>query len=291
MSEPSQPKAAPTAAVPQSTAPAVSIPNTSSPPIPASTGPIRTARKPKATPGPLPTRASERVPAITVRQAKVNTARSPAVGVSQLHASQVHPPQATALPPTEPNALIMATSPSDTASTTAMQDPNAALPPVVQDSDAAPLQAMDEDPDDDRSYTSTLPDIFDVGSDDSAPQATGPWMIIDHYTGEIIVDANQSTSPPPNAPTIPAVPTGLPGVEIAIAPHLGTAYLTETPATLLSEDEDVRPQWLLTAVNSFLRLVPCVGSLGKVIDLYLDQEARLGYPELVRTLVLLLCDF
>lgn len=106
-------------------------------------------------------------------------------------------------------------------------------------------------------------------------------MIIDHLTGEIIIDDDQSTTP---APT-PTVPTGLslPGVEVAITPHLGTAYLIETPPTLLSEDEDVRPQWLLTAVNSFLRFVPSVGSLGKVIDLYLAQEARLGYPELVRT--------
>ena len=114
-------------------------------------------------------------------------------------------------------------------------------------------------------------------------------MIIDHFTGEMICDDDQPIPPAPTVPTTPATPAtrALPaGVEIAIIPRLGTTYLVETPPTLLSEDEDVRPLWLITAVNSFLRFVPCVGSLGKVIDLYLAQEARLGYPESVRTLVL-----
>jgi len=67
---------------------------------------------------------------------------------------------------------------------------------------------------------------------------------------------------------------------------LGAPYLVETPPVLLSEDEDVRPQWLITAVNNFLRFVPYVGSLGKVVDIYLAQEARLGYPKLVCVLVI-----
>jgi hypothetical protein len=125
------------------------------------------------------------------------------------------------------------------------------------------------------SYTSTLPEIFDVGMDDSAPLATGPWMIIDHLTGEVTVDDDQSTPPQPVLPALTAmVPTGpsLTGVEVVIAPRLGNAYLTESPLALLSEDEDVRPQWLMTAVNSFLRFVPYVGGLGKVVDLYLAQD-------------------
>jgi len=88
--------------------------------------------------------------------------------------------------------------------------------------------------------------------------------------------------------TVPVIATGpaLSGVEVAIDPSLDTPYLVEIPPTLFSEDEDVRPLWLMTAVNSFLRLLPCIGSLGKVIDLYLAQDARLGYPELVCVLVL-----
>ena len=46
----------------------------------------------------------------------------------------------------------------------------------------------EDDASDSLSYTSTLPDVFEVGSDDSAPPATGPWMAIDHLTGEMIVD-------------------------------------------------------------------------------------------------------
>jgi hypothetical protein len=157
-----------------------------------------------------------------------------------------------------------------------------------------PATQVPNDPDDgasdNMSHTSTLPEIFDVGMDDSAPPATGPWMIIDHFTGEVIIDDNQSTHPQPVSPVLTTltVPTGpsLAGVEVAITPRLGTAYLTETPPTLLSEDEDVRPQWLITAVNAFLRFVPYVGGLGKVVDLYLTQEARLGYPELVCELAL-----
>lgn len=136
------------------------------------------------------------------------------------------------------------------------------------------------------SYTSTIPDVFDVGLDDSAPPATGPWMVIDHFTGEMIVDEDQSIPPPPVVPTISTIPAGpsLAGVEVATVPRLGTTCLVERPPTLLFEDGDVRPQWLMTAVNAFLRFVPYVGGLGKVVDLYLAQEARLGYPKLVRTL-------
>jgi len=274
------PHTAPVAAIHPSTAPAVPVPWASS--TPASTGPIRTARKSRKSTGPFPTRVNKSVPAsaahptnTTVPQVEASQVQSPNVDVSQVHTPQVDP-QATALSsnaprvdavPTEPN--VVATTPSpDTTSLPAAQVPS-------------------DGESDGRSYTSTLPDVYDVGMDDSAPLATGPWMIIDHLTGEIIVDKDQPTAPTPDVSTIPTIPAcrSLAGVEVAITPHLGTAYLAETPPALLSEDEDVRPQWLTTAVNSFLRFVPCIGSLGKVIDLYLTQEARLGYPELVRTVV------
>jgi hypothetical protein len=141
---------------------------------------------------------------------------------------------------------------------------------------------------DSMSYTLALPEIFDVGMDDSAPLATRPWMIVDHLTGEVTIDDNQSTPPQPVPPALTAIipaSLSLTGVEVVIAPRLGTAYLTESPPTLLSEDEDVRPQWLMTAINSFLHFVPYVGGLRKVIDLYLAQEARLGYPNLVCALI------
>ena len=170
---------------------------------------------------------------------------------------------------------------------------NKTTPQVEAPQEQLPDVDMSNDGASDKSYTSTLPDIFDTGMDDSAPPATGPWMIIDHFTGEVIVDDDQSTPHVPAIPAVEAVPTGLtgpslPGVEVATAAQLGTPYLVENPPSLLSEDEDVRPQWLMTAVNAFLRFVPYVGGLGKVVDLYLAQEARLGYPDLVCALTLFL---
>jgi hypothetical protein len=119
--------------------------------------------------------------------------------------------------------------------------------------------------------------------DDSAPPATGPWMIIDHLTGEVIVDNAQplpAASAVPTTPSVTAHPS-LAGVKVVATSCFGTPHLTQTPPTLLSDDEDVRPQWLTTAVDDFLHFVPYIGSLGKVVDLFLTQEARLGYPALV----------
>ena len=276
------PDATPTVTISESAVLTTPILKTSS--TPAQTGPIRTASKPRPKRGPLSTRPnksgadksdSPSTASPTNTTAPQVGAPFPEVDMSQVHTSQVNPPRTATLPssaspvnatPVDPNVLAISTPPMD------------AAPPPAE-------EVLDDDASDNRSYTSTIPDVFEVGMDDSAPPATGPWMIIDHLTGEVIVDDNQSTPPAPTVPTTLAVSSGpsLPGVEVATALRLGTPYLVETPPTLLSEDEDVRPQWLITAVNSFLRLVPYVGSLGKVVDLYLAQEARLGYPELVRT--------
>ena len=225
--------------------------------------------------------------------------RSPQVNVSQVRMPQSNTPQpdVTATEPgeavfapiiTEPNIPTVAAIPneSDGLATTSNPAGSGGLAATTAPPGGTPPPAgvaPDDDASDGMSHTSTISDFFDVGSDDTAPLATGPWMIIDHLTGETICDDNQSVDPVSTIQATLATPAtpALPGVEIAIVPRLGTAYLVETPPTLLSEDEEVRPQWLMTAVNSFLRFVPCVGSLGKVIDLYLAQEARLGYPELV----------
>ena len=122
------------------------------------------------------------------------------------------------------------------------------------------------------SYTSTLPDVFDVGMDDTGPQVTGPWIAIDHLTGEMIVD-NDDTTGATNTQT---------GTEIGILQRSSVQILTETePPMLLFEDEDVCPEWLISAVNEFLQYTPYYGCLSKAIDLFLTQEARLGYPNLV----------
>jgi len=199
--------------------------------------------------------------------------QSPELNVCQSdvgHTPQVDPPQAPALQSNVPQANAAPAKPNESGIVTNPPHPTLLATEVPDD----PMSVSDS-----LSYTSTLPDIFDVGSDDSAPPATGPWMTIDHFTGEVTVDDDQSIPPVPTAPSCPSPA----GVEIAIAPRSGMAYITETKPALLFGDEDVRPQWLMTAVKTFLRFVPYFGGLGKVVDLYLAQEARLGYPKLVCT--------
>lgn len=268
---------APAVTVPQLTAPNAPVPRVLSAPTPDSTGPIRVARKSRMKTRPLPTRTNKRAPASTTTPtntgAPQSQVESPDVDVSQdiARMHQVDPPQVHTLPSdipqanathVEPNVPVVATIPSD-------------ITPV-------PADVPDDGMSDSLSYTSTLPEIFDTGTDDSAPPATGPWMIIDHFTGEITVDDDQSP-PVPDAPTIPNTHSDpSPAVvKVAIAARSGVPYLVETPPTLLDEDKDVRPQWLMTAIGTFFPFVPYVGGLGKVVDLYLAQEARLGYPQLV----------
>ena len=135
--------------------------------------------------------------------------------------------------------------------------PQDSLPPdvLIVGSDATPLPTAEAMEDEVLSGTSTLPEILDVRMEDPAPPATGPLVIDDHPTGEI---ADQP--PPPDPATV----------------------LVDTPPELLLADEDVRPRWLMTA-KGFLRCVLYFGNLGRAVDLWLAQEARLGYPQRVCT--------
>ena len=84
-----------------------------------------------------------------------------------------------------------------------------------------------------------------------------------------------------NDPTTP-IPTPQTGMETRIVPCLGIRAIAEMePPTLLFEDKDMRPEWLTLAVKEFLWYTPYYGQLGKVINLFLTQEARLGYQNLV----------
>lgn len=263
---------APAVVVPQPMAPAAPVPRDLSTPASDLTGPIRPARKSRTTSVNKRVTANAATPKnASTLQVEGSQVQSPEVDVSQ-DIPKVAPPRVPTLPSdmpqvnatlAEPNVPIVAITPPDVA-------------PV-------PAEAPDDSMSDSLSYTSTLPEIFDVGADDSAPPATGPWMIIDHFTGEVTVDDGQSP-PVPDAQVIPTTAGPSPaGVEVAITPRSGVNYLVETSPELLFEDEDVRPQWLMTAVKSFFRFVPYFGGLGKVVDLYLAQEARLRYPQLVCT--------
>jgi hypothetical protein len=68
-------------------------------------------------------------------------------------------------------------------------------------------------------------------------------------------------------------------IQLTVNHSLGFSALVETPLpTLLSADQDERPRWLLTSIRNHLRYGPYYACLSKVVDLFLAQEARLGYP-------------
>jgi hypothetical protein len=68
-------------------------------------------------------------------------------------------------------------------------------------------------------------------------------------------------------------------IQVTVVPPLGVSALVKTslPA-LLFVDTDERPKWLLASIYDHLQYVPYYSCLNKVVDLFLTQEARLGYP-------------
>jgi hypothetical protein len=130
------------------------------------------------------------------------------------------------------------------------------------------------------SYTSTISNFFNIGDNDLGPLATGPWTIIDHLTGEIIVDEEVPPAPPAtSAAAFDSV------IEVQISPILGVYILIPTPPpTLLFEDKDERPNWLIWSTTEFLQRIPYYMCLNKVVDLFFAQEARLGYLDKVSKL-------
>jgi len=154
--------------------------------------------------------------------------------------------------------VAQATSVFPASSTTPASD----LTGSAQTTGAFPSPVAETMEDEVLSDTSTLPEIPDVGMGDSASSATGPSTIINHSTGstgEITTDGGEQPPPPSDA----------------------TTTLVDNPPESLLADADVRPDWLMTAIKDFLRYVPYFGNLGKAADLWLAQEARLGYPQLV----------
>ena len=131
-----------------------------------------------------------------------------------------------------------------------------------------------------------VPGACDVEMGDSAPPSPTPQITGDRFgAGEITVGNGNgyAASAVPSSPAHPTLPP-LARIEVAITPSTGTHYLVETsPPVHLFEDEDCRPRWLKTAAHDFFRFVPYYGDLAKVVDLFLEQEERLNYPELVRT--------
>ena len=232
--------------------------------------------------GPLPPHLKERVLA-NIANAKKSQVITPPVDTPMA----VEPPQ-TGTPRSHTNNFpdsqaISVVTPqmgvSQAHASTSTTDISGPMKPNVSNTADQPSDTMTSVPDDNTSdggsYTSTLPDVFNVDMDGPEPLAVGPWVAIDHLTGEIIAGGDD--------PTVPTPPQT--GRETGTLPPLSIHVITETePPALLFEDKDVRPEWLTLAVKEFLRYTPYYGRLGKVIDLFLAQEARLGYPNLVRHL-------
>lgn len=225
----------------------------SHPPQPPSTkaGPDRAQRMTKTArmrTGPLPPHLKERV------MAAMANAKPPQVATAPANTSTIRPAAVQ---------TVLVTTPEADAPQVQIDGPG-----VVAFIDNAPGMAPVLD-----NPTSTLTefdsDYVDVEMGDMDPTAD-PWEVMERPGQEIIVDDDSGMA-------FSAV-----GMNVGILPRLGTLNLTETePPTLLFEDEDIRPDWLMSAVKEFLRYTPYYGGLGKVIDQFLLQEARLGYPNLV----------
>lgn len=222
----------------------------------------RASKQARLRTGPLPAHLKQRV------LANIANARASRVTAAQIDVPVVEPPLIATpqidMSQTQINVPVVGTSGLTALNTTGTTD---CSPDAV-------TSTPDNHAFDNGSHTSTPPDAFDLDMDDLAPQSTGPWATIDHFTGQMIINDDDPIIPTPTAPQT--------GIEIGILPRLGIHTIAETePPALLFEDEDIRPEWLVTAVKEFLRYTPFYGRLAKVIDLFLAQEARLGYPNLV----------
>ena len=210
-------------------------------------------------------------------------AKNPGANITQVvippvEAESVPPTEAEPAPPIEAEPVTPIEAPQPTQSILT-DDPlgNQQPPPCTEN--------PDDDMSDTFSFTSTLPEIFEGGDDDSAPLATGPWKIIDHFTGKMIVNNEELPPVAPIAPVAPVAPGAALDSAIQVEVILGTAVLVQTlPPTLLFVDQDVHPDWLIKSTNEFLQYMPYYMCLNKVVDLFFAQEANLGYPRKVSAL-------
>jgi len=251
------------------------VPNVVAPPVPnppqasRTTGPTRTKRtstQARMQTGPVPPALKARIPKKVPN--KTSAARKSQANGTQPDANESHAVVTRSRIAAQPTVaeFIEPTQPAQPAqSTLTSGSPDGQHPPPSS-------QLSEGDVPDDVSYTSTLPEVFDGDMDDSAPPATGPWVITDHLTGEMIVDDDEGNA------TMPTVLSDS-VIQVEINPTLGIPVLIETPPpALLFQDTDERPQWLISSINNCLQYAPYYMCLSKVVDLFLAQEARLDYP-------------
>jgi hypothetical protein len=245
-------------------------PATNPPPVSRAAGPVRSDRKTTT----ARMRTGPMTPALKAR-ILANLAKNPSKAKEVVgNGTQVTVPPTEAQPvertkPTQPIWPVPIIDPSGD-----QEVPLDPLPLGEAFEDILSYSSTFSDFEDNESFTSTISDVFDVGMDDSEPLATGPWTIIDHFTGEIVVDnevAPTASNPPFDS-----------SIQVEVIPALGINVLIQTkPPTLLFEDQDERPNWLIRSTNEFIQHTPYYMCLNKVVDLFFAQEARLGYPSKV----------
>ena len=161
--------------------------------------------------------------------------------------------------PVQPNARIL----RNTSATSGLNKTSALIDHPSDNQ--PPTSQLPEDIPDDVSHTLTS----------SNRDSTSPVINVTP-AGEMLIDEDEEVLPATTA--APGAPCDS-MIQVKFIPTLGVSALVETsPPTLLFIDKDERPGWLLTAVREFLKNGPYYLCLNKVVDLFLNQEARLGYP-------------
>jgi len=107
------------------------------------------------------------------------------------------------------------------------------------------------------SHTSALSDL-DVSMDDSTPPATNEEL----------------------HPVITAASCALcdSAIKVGATPEGDSELIETSQPSLLFVDKDERPNWVSMSIYDFLQYGSYYMCLNKVVDLFLAQEARLGYP-------------
>ena len=206
----------------------------SKPPPVSGTGPVRTKRTSTARmqTGPMPPALKARILA-DMAKAKADKNQ---VNLAQVTIPPIKAESAALAEPAEPIQSALIGNLSDNQPPLNFQPleydtpdglPHTSMFPDVFDPGMADALGFESDFSDSLSYASTLPGVFEVDMDDLAPAATGPWEIIDHFTGEIIVDEA--------LPAVPVVP-GYPFdsvIRVEVVPTLGITALVQTPLPTL----------------------------------------------------------
>jgi hypothetical protein len=251
------PNTATAATIPTSDAsvePAPGPPSTTSTPYPARTNPITATAATIPTsdasvepaPGPPPTKSTSG-PARTKKkstQARMRTGPLPAALKARVLMNTSSKSKANKTPAgvTQPSQSALINDPPNS-------EPSNSEPPTPQSREH----------------------LSDSGSDTLAPSNpdSAPPSTDDMSVDEQIL---------PAVTTVPSAPCDS-EIQVRINSTLGVSGLVETsPPALLFVDNDERPDWLLVSIRQFLQHGPYYLCLGKVVDLFLAQEARLGYP-------------